>query len=81
MMKKYKVDLMGSMSFFAKNKDHALKMAEEDIKVTHPKFNIEISTLSPYRNTQKYFNLRITNQIYPILIANSNFVKKMIFNT
>ena len=45
MMKKYKVDLMGSMSFFSRNEDHALKMAEEDIKVTHPKFNIEISNI------------------------------------
>ena len=43
MMKKYKVDLMGSMSFFAKNADHALKMAEEDKKYRQgrSKFRVE----------------------------------------
>jgi|TARA_R100000234_G_C4904382_1_gene137042 hypothetical protein len=44
-MKKYKVDLIGNMSFFAKDEDHALKLAEEDIKMTHPKFNIEVSNV------------------------------------
>ena len=57
MMKKYKVDLMGSMSFFAKNKDHALKMAEEDIKVTHPKFNIEISNIE--RKVEKWAKAKL----------------------
>ena len=41
-MNKYKVDLMGSMSFFAKNADHALKMAEEDIKVLSTLKNIKL---------------------------------------
>lgn len=44
-MKKYTVDLMGSISCFAKDEDHALQIAEEQIKVTHPKFNIEVSNV------------------------------------
>ena len=45
MIKKFKVELMGSMSFFAKDENHALKLAEEDIKMTHPKYNIEVSNI------------------------------------
>ena len=44
-MDKYEIHLMGSMNLFAKDEDHALQIAEEQIKVTHPKFNIEVSNV------------------------------------
>ena len=49
-MKKYEIHLMGSMNLFAKDEDHALQIAEEQIKVTHPKFNIEVSNVKGKTN-------------------------------
>ena len=52
-MNKFEIHLMGSMDLFAKDKDHALQIAEEQIKVTHPKFNIEVSNVKGNTNGNK----------------------------
>jgi|TARA_S200002703_G_scaffold149790_1_gene147646 hypothetical protein len=44
-MNKFEVHLLGSINIFAKDEDHALQIAEKQIKVTHPKFNIEVSNV------------------------------------
>ena len=49
-MNKFEIHLIGSMDLFAKDKDHALQIAEEQIKVTHPKFNIEVSNVKGNTN-------------------------------
>ena len=49
-MNKFEIHLMGSMSLFAKDEHHALQIAEEQLKVTHPKFNIEVSNVKGKTN-------------------------------
>ena len=44
-MNKFEVHLLGSISIFAKDENCALEIAEDLIKVTHKKFNIEVSNV------------------------------------